>query len=722
MAVFLLEGTDEPRVYNILNERSELSSFGCNRGVPEDLTTKEFSRLNTRRVKATSCMTSQLQDFLHSLKTIKPNFSNLPLSSNPLVGPAFFDFIIDGKAHNLYYNATMQLKDIQIEGFRSFGKLVHISGLKKYNLFIGKNNAGKSNVLKLIPFISDFLSKLPQIEGAFSVSARNSIHTDVLDHLLFEQKENSRISLKVLFELDAQEMNIITNSGQSPLYTKELQTHKPLISIEATIQKSGSNFAYCINELNIDNLPIFSKSLVSVRDVNNSFTKFDESRYNDLTQNPKVHKTYAYLYQMLHNLQSIFANKLVIIKAFRKIAAYKNITDRIPEVREIFDFLDFDGVNSLDILKTLILPNNNASEPRRRYREVNKFVSTLLDTNVTLLTNDNLRDLSVELSDGNVSSIKSWGSSVEELVMIAINIINYKPGSIVSFEEPETHLDPAMQRKLLTFLRAQTDHQYLVSSHSPVFINEFTTDDSEIYRVCNLEGSTTVEAKNAPLLHKILDDLGTKASDLLQSNGIIWVEGPSDRIYIKAWLDLLCTENNSVLQEGLDYSFVYYGGSVLSNFSIGNTEDDLSETDFIDMLKINRNVAVIMDRDVETGRKWKTKNRIVTEIAGFENALSWITEGKEIENYLSQRAIDATYPNKLKSPYNLNAKTPFEDFFRTTKENTNNTRTKTFYSSDKVKFAKDVSSQLSITDLKLNQKLYLKVQELYSKVKRWSTV
>ena len=33
----------------------------------------------------------------------------------------------------------------------------------------------------------------------------------------------------------------------------------------------------------------------------------------------------------------------------------------------------------------------------------------------------------------------------------------------------------------------------------------------------------------------MLNDLDVRASDLLQSNGIIWVEGPSDRIYIKRW-------------------------------------------------------------------------------------------------------------------------------------------------------------------------------------------
>ncbi len=32
--------------------------------------------------------------------------------------------------------------------------------------------------------------------------------------------------------------------------------------------------------------------------------------------------------------------------------------------------------------------------------------------------------------------------------------------------------------------------------------------------------------------NSILSDIGFKASDILQANGVIWVEGPSDRIYI----------------------------------------------------------------------------------------------------------------------------------------------------------------------------------------------
>jgi len=40
---------------------------------------------------------------------------------------------------------------------------------------------------------------------------------------------------------------------------------------------------------------------------------------------------------------------------------------------------------------------------------------------------------------------------------------------VVLIEEPESHLHPEMQRKLLAFLYAETDKQYIVSTHSNVY-------------------------------------------------------------------------------------------------------------------------------------------------------------------------------------------------------------------------------------------------------------
>ncbi len=40
------------------------------------------------------------------------------------------------------------------------------------------------------------------------------------------------------------------------------------------------------------------------------------------------------------------------------------------------------------------------------------------------------------------------------------------------------------------------------------------------------------------LKSELLNDLDIRVSDLVQTNRIIWVEEPSDRIYVKRWLQL----------------------------------------------------------------------------------------------------------------------------------------------------------------------------------------
>src|SRR5690606_27490491 len=107
---------------------------------------------------------------------------------------------------------------------------------------------------------------------------------------------------------------------------------------------------------------------------------------------------------------------------------------------------------------------------------------------------------------------------------------------------------------------------------------------------------------------EILRDLEIKASDLLQSNGIIWVEGPSDRVYINKWIELV----DHTLKEGFHYSIMYYGGKILSNLSF---DYDAIDRSLIPSLRINQNAFVIMDRD---GKRIKprlnqTKLRIESE-------------------------------------------------------------------------------------------------------------
>jgi hypothetical protein len=49
---------------------------------------------------------------------------------------------------------------------------------------------------------------------------------------------------------------------------------------------------------------------------------------------------------------------------------------------------------------------------------------------------------------------------------------------------------------------------------------------------------------------------------------VIWVEGPSDRIYIRHWLKLA----DAHLTEEVHFSIMFYGGKLLSHLSAGETD------------------------------------------------------------------------------------------------------------------------------------------------------
>lgn len=127
-------------------------------------------------------------------------------------------------------------------------------------------------------------------------------------------------------------------------------------------------------------------------------------------------------------------------------------------------------------------------------------------------------------------------------------------------------------------------------------------------------------------------ELGYRASDIVQTNCVIWVEGPSDRIYLNKWI----SSKNPDLIEGTNYSIMFYGGRLLSHLSATDEDENArSVSDLIDLQSLNKNTVVMIDSDKATeGDKINsTKQRIQKELEAGEG-LPWITQGREIENYV----------------------------------------------------------------------------------------
>jgi hypothetical protein len=188
---------------------------------------------------------------------------------------------------------------------------------------------------------------------------------------------------------------------------------------------------------------------------------------------------------------------------------------------------------------------------------------------------------------------------------------------------------------------------------------------------------------------QICADLGYRASDLLQTNCIIWVEGPSDRIYLNHWLHAMKPE----LVEGLNYSIMFYGGKLRSHL----TANDEEVEDFISLKRLNRYIVIIIDRDSSSQNiiKSTTVKRLRSEFnkgPGF----AWITYGREIENYVDPAIIKKAVEKINKPAANL-IKLDDENNWLKYTDSKGNERTL-----DKIKVAKEVVKEpanLKIHDL-----------------------
>lgn len=240
-----------------------------------------------------------------------------------------------------------------------------------------------------------------------------------------------------------------------------------------------------------------------------------------------------------------------------------------------------------------------------------------------------------------VVSLSNSGSGLQTLFMVLAellivpNVLGRSASQFFYlFEELENNLHPRTQRRLYDYLeRFATNYGSIIvlSSHSIVALDQFAqSHSSQILHVTQDGGVARVLSTDGLLSnHAVLDDLGARASDLFQSNGVIWVEGPSDRIVMNRAISIL---SDGELLEGVDYSMAFYGGVILSHFTSSPSDGSL-----VNLLRINRNAALLMDRD--TVKLNSTKERIRAELDAM-NSLCLTTHGLEMESDIPVRLYE----------------------------------------------------------------------------------
>lgn len=562
----------------------------------------------------------------------------------------------------------LDLNKIIFEKYKCFKNETMIENIKPINIVIGKNNIGKSSLLDIIEIINN--------------------------PILFWNNRNTKIYIeKNLNDSDIQrEFGKTTYGGNIPT-RYHYDFGKNYIEENFRFELYPKNYSSSIT--------LATKAVSNISEINVRFEERYKSYWDDLAT--KIG----------------YNNKVT-----KRIYAERNIN---PEKETSSMEVSGYGYGITSVI------NNYLNKARYNENKIRKELLEKLneimgmDAHFTEITTQQIEygkdDIRWEIflreeSKGRIALSKS-GSGLKTILMVLVYTIlipdiEQKDLSeyIFLFEELENNLHPSLERRLLKYIEevSKKEATIFLTTHSNTVLDSFQNNDNiQMYHVKKETDSIQVITLDNILGKKgCLDDLGIKASDILQSNGIIWVEGPSDRIYINKWIELWSDEE---YKEGMNYQCVFYGGRLLSN----TTFDEENITNLINLMNVNKNSIILIDSDKTSKSKPinTTKKRIQEE---FEKngQLCWITKGKEIENYVPKQIISSFYSNTVDEEFEQ-----YDTIDKFLNKYTDDEGEK--FKKSKIKYAQEYIEKMTMENMLNSFDIDDKMKKVIKEIEKWNT-
>jgi putative ATP-dependent endonuclease of OLD family len=476
----------------------------------------------------------------------------------------------------------MKINSISITNIKSFKSKTRINFDHDFNVIVGPNASGKSNLLDIITIcLRGFFLKSYVLDRQNNIGSGNykpviQLNNLSLDQTTLDKYQNSSDPSKIEFEF------LVTQSDLDNIKSFRKNTSE-LISI---IQSETSSYESIIGNLKGAQ---WDETIFSVGDIipftieNNSIIHLPwpihdgqntpTDPYEELR--PKVNMFMYYL--NLLNLFNVFSdrfNALEFQNPFLLFSPYRSATNAQDFQATLANSSSSQlagqliNTNSKTTTSLIKMASTYFAEKLRKFEHKAKSVGFealwMNDPEVKLVTsyleklgyswrmnllNENQNIYEIELKkDGQELSISQTSSGEKEIInyLFGIFALKIKNGLII-IDEPELHLHPRWQLLLLDLfkeLSINTHNQFIITTHSPVFIN--TTTVSNLIRIFRTDKEskhialkTTSNVKD--LLHLINSTNNEKVffADLL-----ILVEGVTDNLVFQKIVNLMTHAHN----------------------------------------------------------------------------------------------------------------------------------------------------------------------------------
>lgn len=405
----------------------------------------------------------------------------------------------------------MKLSDFSVINYRSIttARKIHTNNM---TVLVGKNNEGKSNILRALTLAMDIMKLYAMNPRMLSTSrvylqGRYNWERDYPVSLQ-EVNPNGLSSVDLTFELSEHEINDIRQ-----ITGIRLSSYIPVrVSINHSTVK----------------IDIPKRGTAAFSNPNNK-QKIIEYVCNKIDFNfiPAVRTEQ----DALKVIESLIETELKVLDSNDE---YTNAVDVINKLQQ--DVLD-------NISRQIISP-------------MREFLPALRNIQIKI-SNDKRRNAlrrnaEIIIDDGTATSIQQKGDGMKSLTALAmLNISEQRDCvSVIAIEEPESHLHPESARQLYdTICSLALNHQVVLTTHSPLFVNRTNLSENIIVN----------EGKAIPVkkVKEIRDVLGIKVSDnFVNAENILIVEGEDDKIALERILPSMSEKARKALQNGtllIDY-------------------------------------------------------------------------------------------------------------------------------------------------------------------------
>lgn len=504
-----------------------------------------------------------------------------------------------------------------------------LSNLSQINLFVGSNNSGKSRLLRRL--FSD--EELKFNASDLSLDDFNKLFWGAV--IEFNKKRKTRYGEffgdmeKTFSRLERLE------------YLREINDFTPYVKILDDFEKTYGHIRDGAPEHEAYSVLVRAKLLIT-----------------DLLQKAAVE-------QKKYNFKRIYIPTLRGLRPIQAVGVHKNSFEPSEDNylhRTIYDYFKPDSklneniYTGLSLYEDLKRYSHGTLTQREQLDNFEKFLSETFfqSQDVELIPSYGKDVINVRIGN-HEADIFNLGDGIQSIIILTYPLF-FNQGKYlkVFIEEPESHLHPGFQRVFMETLSKPefNTFQYFISTHSNHFLDltldkenisiytlekENSNSNSPSFIIQNVENSST----------HVLTLLGVRNSSVFLTNCTIWVEGISDRIYFRKYLELIQEKKENKFLEDIHFSFVEYAGNNITHWSFLEPDDSDYPNILVDRLCSKLFLITDSDnsdfnRDGTIPRKPSKKAERHIKLLEKLDERYYCLKVREVENLLSPSILKRT--------------------------------------------------------------------------------